>query len=62
MDIIGQLLKQIDSIREEIRDSLAKGHVVNFETYNRLVGNYQALEEVKELINNILQEDEEGNE
>ena len=60
MEIIGQLLKHIDSIREDIKDSLAKGHAINIESYNRLVGNYQALDEVKNIINNILEEDEEG--
>ncbi len=59
MDIVSELLKRLDTIQVEIKDSLAKGHAINIESYNRLVGNYQGLEEAKQILNEILSEDSE---
>ena len=59
MDIVSELLKRLDTIQVEIKDSLAKGHAINFESYCRLVGNYQGLEEAKQILNEILSEDSE---
>mgnify|MGYP003340537817 FL=1 len=46
--------------QHEISASLAKGHCVNFETYQRLVGQYQGLEEALDILNNLLKEPNEN--
>ena len=49
----------IDAVKAEqakITESLVAGHVVNFETYQRLVGQYQGLQLTLEIINNLLEE------
>jgi hypothetical protein len=38
----------------DIAVSLTAGHVVNFETYQRLVGQYAGLEEALQILNDIL--------
>jgi hypothetical protein len=43
----------------EIAQSLAAGNCVNFESYQRLVGQYQGLEYALDVLNNILKEDDE---
>lgn len=58
MDLVSELLKRVDMKQIEIKDSLAQGSAINIETYNRLVGNYQGLGEVKHIINYILEENE----
>ena len=42
-----------------ISQSLVEGHVVNFETYQRLVGQYQGLEKALDLLDSILKEPDE---
>ena len=43
-----------------ISQSLVEGHVVNFETYQRLVGQYQGLEKALDILDNILKEPDEN--
>lgn len=43
----------------EIASSLVSGNAVNFETYQRLVGQHQGLEEALNILNNLLKEDDE---
>jgi hypothetical protein len=43
----------------DIALSLTAGHVVNFETYQRLVGQYAGLEEALQILNDLLKEDDE---
>jgi len=43
----------------EITESLAAGNCVNFESYQRLVGQYQGLEYALDILNNLLREDDE---
>ena len=43
----------------EISSSLVAGKCVNFETYQRLVGQHQGLEDALDILNNILREDDE---
>ena len=45
--------------QHEIAASLAAGNCVNFETYQRLVGQYQGLEDALDILNNLLREDDE---
>jgi hypothetical protein len=41
----------------EIVESLAAGVCVNFESYQRLVGQYQGLQESLDIMNNLLEEE-----
>lgn len=43
----------------EIAGSLTAGHAVNFETYQRLVGQYAGLEEALQILNDLLKENDE---
>ena len=43
----------------EISSSLAAGNCVNFETYQRLVGEHQGLEYALDVLNNLLKEEDE---
>ena len=43
----------------EIASSLVAGNAVNFETYQRLVGQYQGLQEALSILENLLKEDDE---
>jgi len=52
-DLIG-LVKQKQA---EIGDSLVQGYAINFETYQRLVGQHQGLDEALNLINVLLEEE-----
>ena len=45
--------------QNEISLSLAQGNCVNFETYQRLVGQYQGLEHALDILNNLLKETDE---
>jgi hypothetical protein len=42
----------------EIAFSLAAGHATTFESYHRLVGEYQGLERSLEILNNLLKEED----
>ncbi len=42
-----------------ISQSLVEGHAVNFESYQRLVGQYQGLEKALDILDNILKEQDE---
>lgn len=45
--------------QHEIAASLAAGNCVNFETYQRLVGEHQGLEYALAVLNNLLREQDE---
>jgi hypothetical protein len=45
--------------QHEITSSLAAGRCANFETYQRLVGQYQGLEYALEILNDLLKEKDE---
>lgn len=54
-DFIGAL-----KVRQaEIASSLTAGHAVNFETYQRLVGQHAGLEEALQILDNLLKETDE---
>ena len=54
-DFIGQI-----KVRQAgIASSLTAGHVVNFETYQRVVGQFAGLEEALLILNNLLKEEDE---
>jgi hypothetical protein len=43
----------------EIASSMTAGNVVNFETYQRLVGQHAGLQEALDILNNLLKDDDE---
>ena len=54
-DLIGALEVRM----AEIRLSLALGNAVNIESYHRMVGQYQGLQDTLDIINNMLKKEEE---
>jgi hypothetical protein len=61
MRYISDIIDAVKARQAEIGNSLVSGHIVNFETYQRLVGQHQGLEEALQIINNLLKEDDESN-
>jgi hypothetical protein len=58
MFTIRDLIGALDVRMAEIRLSLALGNAVNIESYQRMVGQYQGLQDSLDIINNMLKEDE----
>ena len=52
-------ISAVKARQHEISQSLAAGNCVNFETYQRLVGQYQGLEYALDILNNLLKEEDE---
>jgi len=52
-------ISAVKARQHEIASSLAAGNCVNFESYQRLVGQYQGLEYALDVLNNILREQDE---
>lgn len=52
-DFIGRLKAK----QAEIGASLVQGYPVNFETYQRLVGQHQGLEEALSILNQLIEEE-----
>lgn len=53
------LISAIKDRQQEISHSLLEGHIVNFETYQRLVGQNQGLQEALNILDNLMKEEEE---
>lgn len=51
------LISKIQTEQGKISQALVDGHAVNFETYQRLVGQHQGLELALSLLNQMLEED-----
>jgi hypothetical protein len=58
MRYISDFIGAVKSRQRIISDSLVNGNAVNFETYQRLVGQHQGLEEALVILNDLLKEDE----
>ena len=56
---ISDLIGAIEVRMAEIRLSLALGNAVNIESYQRMVGQYQGLQDTLDIINNMLKKEEE---
>ena len=56
---IRYLIGALEVRMAEIRLSLALGNAVNIESYQRMVGQYQGLQDSLDIINNMLKKDEE---
>jgi hypothetical protein len=56
MGYISDLVSGIKASQSEISLSLARGNASTWEAYQRMVGQYQGLEQALEILNNILKE------
>jgi hypothetical protein len=60
MRYVDDFISAVKARQAEIGNSLIAGHIVNFETYQRLVGQHQGLVESLDILNNLLKEDDES--
>jgi hypothetical protein len=58
MRYISDFIGAVKSRQHAIADSLVDGNAINFETYQRLVGQHQGLAEALVILNDLLKEDE----
>ena len=58
MGTISDLIDGVKKRQQEIADSLVNGNCVNFETYQRLVGQHQGLQEALQILDNIMKEED----
>lgn len=59
MKTLSDFIGAIKSRKAEIASSLAEGHASNFEAYQRMVGQYQGLDESLDILNNLMKEEDE---
>lgn len=59
MRSIGDLITEIKASQASISLSLSHGNAVTWEAYQRLVGQYQGLQETLDIINKFLKEEDE---
>ena len=59
MATISDLIGRIKASQVQIASSLAQGNAPNWDTYQRLVGRNEGLEEALEILNNLMKEDDE---
>lgn len=59
MRLVEVLVGAIKIRQEKIAQALVNGNAVNFETYQRLVGQHQGLEEALVILNDLLKEDDD---
>ena len=59
MKTIGDLIGALTSRQAEIASSLAVGNAANWETYQRMIGQYAGLGEALAILNNLMEEDDE---
>lgn len=55
--IINALITRINEKQQEIAESMLNGNCVNFESYQRLVGQSLGLKEALDILNNLLEEE-----
>jgi hypothetical protein len=58
MRYVSDLIGAIESRQRTIAQSLVNGNAVNFESYQRLVGQHQGLAEALVILNDLLKEPE----
>ena len=59
MKTIGDLIGGIKARQAEIAASLAAGQAANWESYTRMVGHNQGLQEALEILNDLMKEPDE---
>ena len=58
MRYVSDFIGAIEADQKIIAQSLVNGNAVNFETYQRLVGQHQGLVRALEILNDLLKEEE----
>jgi hypothetical protein len=56
MNLVNELISRIKAEKDEIANSMVNGFCVNFESYQRLVGQSIGLDKALDILNNILEE------
>jgi len=59
MRYVSDLIHAIKVRRAEVGESIADGNASNYESYQRLVGQRQGLQEALNILDNLLKEDEQ---
>lgn len=59
MNLISDLIANIKLRRAEIAEALAQGHAHTIESYNRMVGTCQGLQESLQMIEELLRQEDE---
>lgn len=59
MSLNNDFISAVKVRQAEIASSLTGGHAVNFETYQRLVGQHAGLEEALQILEELLKEKDE---
>ena len=57
MQFINVFIGRINEKKQEIAESMVNGNCVNFESYQRLVGQNIGLQEALNVLNDLLEED-----
>jgi len=58
MRYVSDFIGAVKARRAEIAESLAAGNCINFESYQRLVGQLQGLDESLDILNQLLKEED----
>jgi hypothetical protein len=61
MSVLGDFIGRVKVEQAKLADSLTQGFATNFETYQRLVGRHQGLQEALSILNQLLEEERDGN-
>jgi hypothetical protein len=56
---ISDLIGRIKVSKAEIASSLAQGNALNWDTYQRLVGRFEGLQEALDILDYLMKEDDE---
>jgi hypothetical protein len=56
MRLINDLISAVKARQSEIRYSLTDGNAINFESYQRMVGQYSGLQESLDILDNLMKE------
>ena len=59
MRYVEDLVGAVKARQMQISTSLVNGNAVTFETYQRLVGQYQGLQDALDILNDLLKEEDE---
>jgi hypothetical protein len=56
LNIVNELITRIKQKQQEISEAMLNGNCINFESYQRLVGQNLGLEETLNILNNMIEE------
>lgn len=59
MRYVSDIIGAVEARKAAIEKALAQGNAANFDSYQRLVGEYAGLSTAIDIINNLLKEEEE---